>query len=329
MKNSLLLIYKNEGLSDVFEKELRKCNYNVTSLIVHPINYRNFSITQKFRNIFNRLVFKNKNYIHNIYFEIFEKHCKSRIKEIEKANIRFDYCLVIHGGNIPLTILEKARALSNKMVDYQPDGVHNNDPILKRTDLFDNIFVFDKNDLEKYPDANFKHENNFYIKPVDLDCKKGNYDLFYVGAYLDDRKNILENLHQNLSPFLKTKFILGISQWDSRENANGIEYINSHTSYYDNLRMMQHTKALIDIKRDEHDGLSLRFFEGIGYNKKVITNNNTVKNFDFYHPDNIFITQDFTEVSEIIDFLDKPYHPLPESIKEHYSFNSWIKRIFS
>lgn len=66
---------------------------------------------------------------------------------------------------------------------------------------------------------------------------------------------------------------------------------------------MKKSKTLIDFKRDEHDGLSLRFFEAM--HRKIITDNFSVKNYDFYHPNNIFVTN-YVNLEGLVDFLQSP-----------------------
>ncbi|WP_228453698.1 hypothetical protein [Chryseobacterium manosquense] len=75
-------------------------------------------------------------------------------------------------------------------------------------------------------------------------------------------------------------------------------------------------------------GLSFRFFEGLYYRKKIITDNLMVKKYDFYHPDNIFVIENGNNAA-ILEFLKRPYQELPEHIVKKYSFSEWIFRMLS
>jgi hypothetical protein len=63
------------------------------------------------------------------------------------------------------------------------------------------------------------------------------------------------------------------------------------------------------------------------YQKKLITNNKTVCQYDFYHPDNILIWHKEDLPQKIQDFLAKPYKPVDNKIVKKYGFGNWIKNI--
>lgn len=85
------------------------------------------------------------------------------------------------------------------------------------------------------------------------------------------------------------------------------------------------TKAevVIDFKIDYHTGASFRFFECLNREQKIITNNTEMKNYDFYHPDNIFIT-DFENFTGLKEFLQKPYHKIDRKIVDKYGIKNWL-----
>lgn len=82
------------------------------------------------------------------------------------------------------------------------------------------------------------------------------------------------------------------------------------------------------MKLSYHSGLSFRFFEGLYHEKKVITDNIFVKNYDFYHPDNIFIT-DYKKFDGLKEFLEKPYFPVDQKIVSKYGFDNWIRYVLN
>ena len=79
---------------------------------------------------------------------------------------------------------------------------------------------------------------------------------------------------------------------------------------------------------DVHNGLSFRFFEALYYQKKLITNNTDIINYEFYNPNNIMIIDynNYTQAS-ILEFLDKEYVNIDSEIINKYSFDNWLKRI--
>src|SRR5690606_40375642 len=82
-------------------------------------------------------------------------------------------------------------------------------------------------------------------------------------------------------------------------------------SYEKNLQDVFKANILIDIQNPVHQGLSFRIFEGIGYNKKVITTNSNVVNYDFYQPENFLIWKG-QNVQELAEFIATPYKSLED-----------------
>ena len=106
------------------------------------------------------------------------------------------------------------------------------------------------------------------------------------------------------------------------------EHLKSIMTYEENLQHIFSMDILIDVHVNEHNGLSFRFFEGLGFNKKVITTNQSVKHYDFYNKNNIFIWGEDKD-SELIEFISSPYCPIPSEIKYKYSFENWIKYVLN
>ena len=213
------------------------------------------------------------------------------------------------------------------MVDFQLDGLSVSSKILDYQKYFDDIFVFDPDDVKKYPEAALHFLPNCYFGEPDFSIPS-EIDLLYIGQYLDERNVQLKNLHQYLE-----EHQLSYTSHTSLYRGRCFEPLHpkvlqhkTSTSYEGNLDFVKKSKIIIDFKRKEHNGLSLRFFEAMQYGKKIITDNVSVKNYEFYHPNNIFVT-DFVHLDGILEFIQKPYHPLPETLIEQYGFKNWIKVI--
>ena len=66
----------------------------------------------------------------------------------------------------------------------------------------------------------------------------------------------------------------------------------------------------------------------IGMNKKLITTNAHIKNYEFYNSNNISVI-DRNHVEIDIKFFDSDYEPLLPGIYEKYSLETWIKEVLS
>ncbi|SMB90481.1 hypothetical protein SAMN05660772_01528 [Pasteurella testudinis DSM 23072] len=101
---------------------------------------------------------------------------------------------------------------------------------------------------------------------------------------------------------------------------------NQLKSFHDNLLEARQSKVLLDFVINAHHGLSFRAFEALGHDKKLITTNGDIIDYDFYHPNNIFILNE-NNIDELPDFLAKPFYNIEQKIKEKYSFGNWIKYV--
>lgn len=75
-------------------------------------------------------------------------------------------------------------------------------------------------------------------------------------------------------------------------------------------------------------GLTMRTIESIGAQKKLITTNRDIVNYDFYRPENILIV-DRERPAVDAEFLAEPYIGLDETIYHRYSLREWPREIFS
>jgi hypothetical protein len=72
----------------------------------------------------------------------------------------------------------------------------------------------------------------------------------------------------------------------------------------------------------------MRTFEVLVKGKKLVTTNSTIKNEDFYHPNNVYIINRGDDIHLNHDFFDNPFIPLPITFYEKYSLKGWIDEIF-
>lgn len=84
--------------------------------------------------------------------------------------------------------------------------------------------------------------------------------------------------------------------------------------------------ALIDIAQPGQQGITLRSLEAQFYHKKLITNNRSVRNEDFYHRDNIYILGD--DDRDLAEFVKSDYTPIDYSSIAKYDIVNWIGDVF-
>ena len=102
-----------------------------------------------------------------------------------------------------------------------------------------------------------------------------------------------------------------------------IEYMKESIPYPDMLKLLNHYAVILDIAKPNQAGLSFRIFESLGMNKKIITNNAAVMEYDFYNPNNILVI-DFDNLVIPKAFFQTPYQPIDEVIKQKYHLRSFV-----
>ncbi|QIC76833.1 hypothetical protein FSC17_10625 [Acinetobacter indicus] len=81
--------------------------------------------------------------------------------------------------------------------------------------------------------------------------------------------------------------------------------------------------------QDGQSGMTLRPVEALFYNRKLLTNNQSVINEPFYHADNILVVKDIDSLSvvELKRFIDKPIVEIDENIKEKIFYSGSIEDV--
>ena len=179
-------------------------------------------------------------------------------------------------------------------------------------------------DLIDCKEFNLEYNTSFYFSNIILPKNEICYDIVFLG--LDKgRRNFLEDLKDEfIEKGLRTCFNI------IDDKATHRNYRGSHPviEYYTYLNLVSTSKSILDYVQNGQTGLSLRPMESIFFKKKLITNDESIKNHDFYLAENIFILG-FDDINLLNEFLKKPYKNLPEEIIVNYDVDKWVQRFFN
>lgn len=175
----------------------------------------------------------------------------------------------------------------------------------------DKIWTFYEKNAKTYQ---LFYNPQFYTKKIVLPKEEETIDVLFLGRD-KQRKNEILQIQQNLeNKSLTTDFRI-------------IESEKDLLLYQEYLILLQKTKCILDIVNNGQAGLTLRAMESLFLEKKLITNNQSIVEFDFYHPQNIFVIGK-DNIEEIESFLQTPYQSIEQPIVEYYEYEHWIKRFF-
>ena len=199
--------------------------------------------------------------------------------------------------------------------------------LLERLKTRHKVYSFQRKDCE---DFGLRFNSTMYAPPPEgmYPPETPRCDLLFLGVP-KDRLPLLRSLHgQTAGLGLRPWFQIGLTGLEGDvlpEEREGWRITREWTPYPEYLRWVQRTRAILDVCQSIQTGCSLRVMEHLFFGKKLVTNNAVIAQAAFYHPNNIFLLQ-HDQIETLKDWLDLPFIPIEEEIKEYYKFENWAER---
>lgn len=330
-KKILLLVPDDYSLYILIEKNLKELSFEVTTILHNSVRFKYKNISQRLSNLFRKLIDGNTNYKKKLK-EIHTAECL--VKKIDEYS-QFDYCLVIRADFFHDDVLRKAKEKSDSLVSYHYDGLQRNPSIYNKIPLFDRFYVFDEEDLIADGKVTTYLSHNFYFDYNEGEERHLIYDLYFLGFYNETREELLLKFFDLAKRCLgNVKFQVVFLPKDMDRlpeyERRGIECLTDLVPFEEYLQRVEQAKVIVDFVISDHKGLSFRIFEGVKYQKRVITTNANVVKYDFYTPDNFYVLDyDSLNEEELLKFVNTPFKPIDESVRLKYSFSCWIKDVLN
>ncbi|NMM65096.1 capsular biosynthesis protein CpsH [Clostridium sp. P21] len=273
---------------------------------------------------------------------VFNKKTFGYYNEILKEckNNKYDYIFVIKCDMLTEEILEKFHVVFPNAIFclYLYDSVKNIKGVNKKFKYFDRILSFDRQDTLKYPEMKFR--SLFYIDDFKKELRTDNkykYDISFCGTIHSDRFGIIREVTKICKKrklsfysfcYLQSKFIYYFYkvvkhefQYAKKTNFSFVKASSREIS-----DVVDESRVILDIQHPKQTGLTMRTIEMIGMNKKLITTNAEIKEYNFYNPNNILVI-DRKNINIPEGFLSTKYVPIDTSIYDKYSITAWIEDI--
>ena len=323
-KKIILIMPPDFGVYQVIEQNLRYMGFEQVAVISPLFRYKT---KDRILNFIQKTFLGNKDYKKQLIDDYYTAEVTQALSRFAPKSI--DYAIVIRPDKLDLKTIEKIHNTAHKVVAYQWDGLARFPKVFKVINHFQRFFVFDLDDYHLYKDryANLLPCTNFYFDIPEEEVALNSKEVLYVGVYIKDRIQSLIRVVNALSQY---DLILDINLFYSRKTPPfshpHITFFSKGLNYAQYLTLTKKATVLLDIKTIDHNGLSFRIFEAIKYQKKLITDNKSIKLYDFYHPNNFYVVENdlFEGLS---DFLESDFVPLSEDIRQKYSFSNWVKNI--
>lgn len=327
LNNKRILLFAPRGCTEHYSvhiaKELRKRGASVVSYDERPSQ-------SSFSKIVIRLLKKRMPSIFTRY-----------INRIIKLNsgIDIDYIFIIRGeGFMPQSVEKLKEAFPNARLILFLWDILETTNVKEIIPLFHKVLTFDPEDAT--------YNKKMVFRPLFfLDCfeqiptqENYLYSVFFSGTIHSNRFIILKKIcnilkYKNLTFYFYCFLPAKIVYFRNKMSNNSFKRARLKDFHYkpltlsENLKKMQDSKCVLDIRYPGQKSMSMRVFEALGAKRKLITNNPEIRLYDFYNENNIcIIDEEHLEIPS--SFFDTPYQTIPEDIYSKYTLSSWIDDVF-
>lgn len=248
--------------------------------------------------------------------------------------------VVIQGDMIEHETVQYMRKLwpEVKIRLYMWDNLQNLKGVEKKISWFDSVSSFDPgdvetNDLIKFRPLFFSQDYANYAAS-NARANEVKYDASFIGTIHSDRNRVVFDIFQSLDHdatifdyrYLQTRWIYFVYKMLKRDfkGSKFSDFKYQTLSAEAIADVVDQSNVVIDINHPKQRGLTIRTFELLAMNKKMITTNAEVKRYDFYNPANIHVIQRDKDIVVPKLFLQSEYVKIDEKIVNKYSITSWL-----
>ncbi len=260
-------------------------------------------------------------------------HQKRIVKMAEQK--KYDYIIIIVGRFLLEETVQGLRKsnLEAKIILYLWDDIKRVGNYHITEKYCDKKYSFDLNDIKEY---NLEFLPLFYLNRYkDIRSDKFDYDVYSAMNDHSDRLAVSCNFVNKYPKLnIKIQFVTNWRNVKERNNSLNKNEVNKITFQSHDLEKaemlsdMKRSKSFIDVPFKGQNGLTIRTFESIAGQKKLITTNENIKLYDFYKPNNVFVINPDNPEIDMEKFVLN-YEELPDEIYEKYSVEAWVRVLLS
>ncbi len=189
--------------------------------------------------------------------------------------------------------LEKIRATGARMALIIVDSLHGSTAHISKAlpkilgGVWDAVLSYDINDCKEY---GFQYmPGTIYsmlkqVKPASADS-----DMYFIGMNKAGRNAMIEEIHRKcMEAGVQTDFHCidypGVPRKPYMENPPGLYYRKRGIPYEDVVSHVLSTNCILEVVGKGQKVQTARYYEAVCYNKKLLTNNPSVRELSFYDP---------------------------------------------
>lgn len=181
-----------------------------------------------------------------------------------------------------------------KFVVYLEDLVASHSFDIEEAKKFDLVISYDEGDSVKY---GYEYHPTFLSK-IDIKPDSSLHSDFCFVGLPKNRLNIIHSVYKYLvERGFKCDFIVSGDK-KKKNRVNGIKYIDEDMSYLEYLEHVVNTDCIVEIMQNNAQGYTLRTWESLLYDKKLLTNNSSIKKSGFYNPEQIIVFDNIRDIDK-------------------------------
>lgn len=296
-KEKIMMIGQSHGWSYKYMQDLGF--HFEDSYINHGILFR------LIREIFFRLRLPGKSFFYNR-----RVICENKLLIIGESLITVDYIAWLH-----------RKCPSCKLILLYSNPVNPRYTPDKFPDEWCEKWTSDKEDAIRY--GMHLWEGGGYFRQWSVERLEPVYDVFFVGKDKNrlNKLRLLEN-EMNRRGIRTMFYITWERSWQKKQDGIHRPFL----PYEDVLSYIGKSRAILHLLDGAQKGITLRIQESLIHKVKLITDDKDLVNYDFYHPNNIFILgKDIMD--ELRSFLDAPYVEVESEFFQHAYCEDMIETI--
>lgn len=338
-KSVFFIAPKIAGFHEVIIQELKRKGYEVDFLWDILMKDDPYYVRGKYFNTNT----KNKNLFCDKCLKYWEN-----ILNKEEYNKPYDILFVIDGKALHQYLFQTLRKRNKKVrfINYLFDTTRSIYRFNINFKYFDKVVTFDRQDASEY---------GLEFLPIpwmEVQQKPNRYKLFALGTYIPSRYNLYKFVEaisndKKFNSYIKL-YYAPISFYPIKYVINLILRIKKYLPpfiYYSNVithkfvsneeyqEIQSSSEIIVDSIDSRQDGLTARCTWALGAEKKIITDNHSIKEYSFYTPEQIFIVEDFSESTKasLIKFIKSDFTMNEYARKEISKFrlDNWIKTMLN
>ena len=308
----------NWGYNQYIVDELNSYeNIEANHINFDGLRFKYPSVFHKIFNFFSKTFFN-----YNLKRNHLNKVILNHVKELGHQ----DKILIIKSDFLSVKTIKKIKEHTSELIAFYNDNIKRCPRIKVVYPYFDINYSFEKDDAKNFGFkfiTNYIYHGHLLNKPIPN--TKTSFEVFNISS-LSKRNNTIENIAIALDKINILYKIILVGKKNYKPKGN-IAYQKNKIDIKDVNSYISKSRTLLDVHRKGQSGLTFRVMDSLAYNKKLITTNQDIINYDFYNSNNILIINpENVEIPNI--FFDKEYEAIPENIYKKYTINNWVKTVF-